>query len=139
MAGEQPDGPGGEQAAGEQDGERSQPRAGQRSSQGQPESGGTQTAAAQSGAPQQPGEGQHAAEQGDGSAQTNLGFMYHYGQGVPQDYLQAHMWYNLAISRFPPGAAHDDAVRNRDFVAKHMTPAQIAEAQRLAREWKPKK
>ena len=80
-----------------------------------------------------------AAMQGYAFAQGDLGFMYEKGRGVPQDYVQAHMWYNLAISRFPPGAAHDDAVRNRDFVAKHMTPAQIAEARRLAREWKPKK
>jgi hypothetical protein len=30
------------------------------------------------------------------------------------------------------------AVKNRDRIAAKMTPAQIAEAQKLAREWKPK-
>ncbi len=42
------------------------------------------------------------AEQGNASAQNLLGFMYHNGQGVPQDYVQAQMWYNLAASSFPP-------------------------------------
>ncbi len=64
--------------------------------------------------------------------------MYDVGQGVPQDYVQAHKWYNLATSRFPPGENRDLAVKNRDLVATKMTAAQIAEAQRLAREWKPK-
>ncbi len=79
-----------------------------------------------------------AAAQGDAKAQTNLGVMYSKGQGVPQDYVQAHMWYNLAASRLPPGTDRARAVKNRDIVAAKMTPAQIAEAQRLAREWNPK-
>jgi len=80
-----------------------------------------------------------AAEQGNASAQFNLGFMYYDGLGVPQDYVQAHMWFNLAASRHPPGERRDKAVKNRDIVAEMMTPAQISEAQKLAREWKPKK
>ncbi len=80
-----------------------------------------------------------AAAQGYALAQTNLGFMYHLGRGVPQDYVQAHMWYNLAASRSPPGEERDRAVKNRDIVAEKMTPAQISEAQKLAREWRPKK
>ena len=79
-----------------------------------------------------------AANQGDASAQTNLGIMYFRGEVVLRDLTQAYMWYDLASSRIPPGAAHDHAVRNRDFVAKHMTPDQIAEAKRLAREWMAK-
>ncbi len=78
------------------------------------------------------------AEQGDASGQFFLGTMYGDGWGVPQDYVQAHMWYNLAASRLPPGKDRDLAVENRDIIAARMTPAQIAEAQRLAREWKPK-
>lgn len=74
-----------------------------------------------------------AAEQGNAGAQANLGLMYERGQGVPQDYAQAHMWLNLAASR-----AHTAAATKRDEVAAQMTPAQIAEAQKLAREWKPK-
>jgi TPR repeat protein len=74
-----------------------------------------------------------AAEQGDEQAQYSLGVMYQDGEGLPQDYVQAHMWLNLA-------AAHGGlAVQKiRDDLAKLMTPAQIAEAQRIAREWKPK-
>ena len=74
-----------------------------------------------------------AADQGYASAQYDLGAMYNNGQGVTQDYVQAHMWYNLA-------AAQGDklARKFRDYLAKQMTPTQVAEAQRLAREWKPK-
>ena len=79
-----------------------------------------------------------AAEQGVAEAQYNLGNMYYNGKGVPQDYVQAHMWSNLAASRFPPSEYRDQAVKNRDIVAKKMTPAQISEAQKLAREWRPK-
>ena len=78
------------------------------------------------------------AKQGNAQAQSNLGIMYYNGQGVTQDYAQAHMWYNLAASSFPPGEDHDEAVKNRDIVAEKMTPAQISEAQKLAREWSPK-
>ena len=80
-----------------------------------------------------------AAEQGLVAAQYNLGLMYSYGKGVPRDYAETHKWFNLAASRFPRGEARDQAVKNRDFVAKRMTPAQISEAQKLAREWRPKK
>jgi uncharacterized protein len=73
-----------------------------------------------------------AAEQGYSRAQNNLGVMYDQGEGVQQDYVTAHMWFNLAAAR-----GYNDAVRNRDAVARHMTPAQVAEAQKLAREWKP--
>ena len=78
-----------------------------------------------------------AAGQGLAEAQNNLGDMYHRGYGVPQDYVQAHMWFNLAATRLPPDRRFK-AVWNRDLVAAEMTPEQIAEAQRLAREWKPK-
>ena len=80
-----------------------------------------------------------AAEQGYARAQLDLGFMYSYGEGVPQDYVQAHMWFDLAASRFTPGSDRDKAVNNRESAAKSMTPAQIAEAQRLAQEWRPER
>ncbi len=80
-----------------------------------------------------------AAEQGYAKAQYNLGVMYGNGRGVPQDYAQAHMWFNLAASGFPLGEDRDQAVKDRDHAAKRMTPAQISEAQKLAREWRPKK
>jgi TPR repeat protein len=71
-----------------------------------------------------------AAEQGYAIAQFNLGVMYGKGEGVPQDDVLAHMWSNLAAAQ-----GYDDAVENRDVVAGLMSPNQIAEAERLAREW----
>ena len=79
-----------------------------------------------------------AAEQNDAVAQYNLGAMYANGRGVPQDYVQAHMWSNLAAAKLPPGEKRDSAVKNRDNLAERMAPAQIAETQKLAREWEPK-
>ena len=73
-----------------------------------------------------------AAEQGDASAQSTLGGMYYFGQGVPQDFVQAHMWFNLAAANVATGKNYADA---RNEIAARMTPAQIAEAQKLAREW----
>jgi uncharacterized protein len=82
-----------------------------------------------------------AAGQGIPEAQVNLGIMYYNGRGVPQDCVLAHMWLNLAAARYPASAKKtlNDAVRYQDLVGSLMTPAQIAEAERLAREWKPKK
>ncbi len=79
------------------------------------------------------------AEQGHAEAQNKLGIMYQNGKGVPQDYVQAHLWYTLAASKLIPGKTRDQSVKSRDIVTEKMTPAQIAEAQKLAREWKPKK
>ncbi len=79
-----------------------------------------------------------AAEQGYAKAQNNLGLMYVGSLGVPQDYVQAHMWLDLAASIFSPGEDRDLAVKYRDIYAKMMTPAQISEAEKLAREWRPK-
>jgi TPR repeat protein len=75
-----------------------------------------------------------AADQGSAQAQINLGAMYANGQGVPQDYIHAHMWLSLAATKSETRAAE-----LRDVVAAKMTAAQIAEAQQLAREWKPTK
>jgi uncharacterized protein len=77
--------------------------------------------------------------QGYAAAQGNLGSMYYSGQGVPQNYIQAHMWSDLAASN--PASdkeVHNNAVSARDLAASKLTPAQIAEAQRLAAEWTPK-
>ena len=74
-----------------------------------------------------------SAEQGDEVAQYNLGNKYATGQGVLQDYALAHMWFNLSGSN-----GNKNAVKNRNIIEKRMTPSQIEEAQRLARNWKPK-
>ena len=71
-----------------------------------------------------------AAAQGQADAQKNLGGMYAKGEGVPQDLVQALKWLSLAAAQ---GDA--DAIKYRDAIAAKITPAQIAEAQKLAREW----
>ena len=76
-----------------------------------------------------------AATQGYAVAQLNLGYMYQKGNGVLQDYVQAHKWFDLAAATFPTPSERDRAVQARDGVAAKMTPAQVAEAQKLAREW----
>jgi len=78
-----------------------------------------------------------AAEQGFTDAQDALARMYFNGWGVPKDYVQAHMWANLAASRFSGTGVNGEAGL-RDNIAAEMTPAQIADAQRLAREWRSK-
>ena len=63
-------------------------------------------------------------------AQLNLGLMHAEGQGVIQDYIHAHKWWNIAASQ-----GNKTAAKNRDVASELMTAAQIAEAQKLAREW----
>jgi TPR repeat protein len=75
-----------------------------------------------------------AADQGEAFAQYNLGLMYGKGEGVPQDYVLAHIWMNLSAIK-----GDQKAIEAREKVALAMTPAQIAEAQKLARDWKPNK
>ena len=81
-----------------------------------------------------------AAEQGDYFAQDILAGLYLEDRGVAQDYLQAHMWFNLAAARIPAAQSvyRSLIVEKRDGLAAKMPPGQIAEAQRLARDWKPK-
>jgi uncharacterized protein len=81
-----------------------------------------------------------AADLGDAQAQYNLGLIYAKGEAGEPDNVSAHMWFNLAATHFPPSDTDDRnaAVRNRDLVAEKMTPAQIAQAQRRAREWRSK-
>ncbi len=75
------------------------------------------------------------AEKGDPYSQRDLGSMYEDGDGVPQNFVLAHVWYNLAASKLAPSDARTAVTKLRDELASKMTPAQIAEAQRLAREW----
>ncbi len=101
-----------------------------------------------------------AAEQGSLDGQINLGSKYGMGEGVPQDFVLAYMWTILGASKTQPPQPCDStdrielmvcegltpilaesrevAIYNRDALARVMTPTQIAEAQRLAREWHPK-
>ena len=75
-----------------------------------------------------------AAEQGLANAQYNLGRMYYLGTGVPEDYVQAYKWWNLAAA-----AGNADARKYKGNVAEKMTKEQIAEAQRLSTAFAPTK
>ena len=74
-----------------------------------------------------------AAEQGNGGGQNHVGLMYYKGEGVPQDFVQAYKWAWLAANQ-----GLDQAIQALDILEQDMTPDQIAEAKRLAREWRPK-
>jgi len=103
-----------------------------------------------------------AADQGDAWAQSNLGWMYRKGQGVPQDYAEAVKWYHKE-AQFNLGSMYEKgkgvpqdyaeaakwyrlaadqglekAAKGLEVLEREMTPAQITQAQRLAREWTPK-
>ncbi|MBU0516800.1 MAG: sel1 repeat family protein [Proteobacteria bacterium] len=75
-----------------------------------------------------------AAAQGHAKAQFNLGVCYLKGEGVPRDYVRAYKWILLAA-----GQGHPKAIRVGPILARRMTPAQIAEAKRLAAKFRPKK
>ena len=70
------------------------------------------------------------AKQGIAEAQYNLGLMYEKGQGVEQDYVEAHKWFNIAGVN-----GNEIGRRNADIVEKKMTPGQIAVAVGLTRKW----
>ena len=72
-------------------------------------------------------EWQAAANAGDARAMLALGRLYVQGLGAPQDYVQAHTWFNLAASR-----GEVEAVTERNALAGHMAPEQVAEAQKTS-------
>jgi TonB family protein len=77
-----------------------------------------------------------AADVGNPAAQYSLGLAYAQGQGVEQDLVLAHMW--LTLSAAIPSESLELRTKERLDIAKQLTPQQLAESQRLAREWKPK-
>jgi len=75
-----------------------------------------------------------AAEQGYAKAQIVLANMYDIGQGVPKDYVAAYMWLNLAAAQ-----GNEGAKKGKGILSERMTREQIAEAQKLSREWLAKR
>ena len=73
------------------------------------------------------------AEEGNAAAQLLLGFMYERGQGVDQDYVQAHFWFNLAARQ-----GEEQAAKMRDELASRMSAEQVAEANKQAAQWRPR-
>jgi TPR repeat protein len=76
-----------------------------------------------------------SAEHGEALAMCEAAGYYSSGKGVPQDYVLAHMWYNLCGSTDITSGV---AKMYRADLENKMSPSQITEAQKLAREWKPK-
>jgi len=75
------------------------------------------------------------AEKGSSNAQNIIGAMYFQGDnGVPQDYVRAHMWFSFAARN-----GNKDGSKARDIIASQMTHTEIAEAQNMARECVKKK
>ncbi len=71
------------------------------------------------------------ADHGFPMAQMALGNAYWSGAGAPRDLVVAYMWYTLAIQSGLPGQ------RERELLARSMSPRQIAEGAGLASQWKP--
>ncbi|NRB17508.1 MAG: sel1 repeat family protein [Rhodobacteraceae bacterium] len=69
-----------------------------------------------------------AADQGNASAQFNLGLMYGNGEGVLADHISAHMWFNIA-----GGNGDEEARKSRERVEAKMALAEISEAVNSAR------
>jgi uncharacterized protein len=74
-----------------------------------------------------------AAEQGLTEAQINLTLSYARGEGVTQDFVEAYKWANIAAT-----SGNTNAALFREEIRLQMTPEQVAEAQQLAREFKPR-
>ena len=70
------------------------------------------------------------ARRGDVEDQYNLGLMYVNGQGVTQDYVQAHKWINITNAN-----GHVNAKKFKERLEIRMTPKQIEEAKKLANKW----
>jgi len=80
-----------------------------------------------------------AGAQGNWRGQMKMGMCHMCGLGLPMDPVRAYMWFDLAASR----ATGHDQMLNRNlrdvFASMNLTPDQVAEGKRLAREWKPQK
>ncbi|WIM09798.1 MAG: hypothetical protein OJF58_000751 [Enhydrobacter sp.] len=81
-----------------------------------------------------------AAQQGYARAQNDIGFMYGFGEGIPpHDDVQAYKWISLAIERYTAKNQdrRDQAIKDKATLEARMTPAQLAQAKREIRDWKP--
>jgi hypothetical protein len=72
-----------------------------------------------------------AAEKGDADAQNALGSKYRFGIDVPRDKVLAYALFSLSAAGDP--FSDNPATRNRDTIAKEMTPREIEAGQALTR------
>ncbi len=81
-----------------------------------------------------------AAKQGYARAQNNIGFMLGFGEGVPpRDDVEAYKWIKLSTDRYTAKNQDrlDQAKKDLATLAARMTPAQMIEAEKRIRAWKP--
>jgi uncharacterized protein len=71
-----------------------------------------------------------AAERGNKNAPNNIGVLHMIGFGVPRSFEKAHTWFIIA------GAGDSEAISNKNFVKKRLTPEQLVESKRRADEWR---
>ncbi len=69
------------------------------------------------------------AENGNASAQLNLGYIYSHGEGIPKNFVKAYVWYSIASAK-----GNEKAKKNIDIISSEMTPQQVAQAQKEAAE-----
>jgi TPR repeat protein len=77
---------------------------------------------------------QRSADQGYTKSQLNLGAMYAIGRGVKRDYVRSYFWFSLCAA-----GGDERCAAKRDEVAARLKPSKLAQAQRMASEWKPRK
>jgi TPR repeat protein len=81
-----------------------------------------------------------AAKQGYARAQNNIGFMLGFGDGIPpRDDVEAYKWIRLSLDRYTARNQDrlDQAKKDLATLAARMTPAQMIEAEKRVRAWKP--
>jgi len=71
-----------------------------------------------------------AAESGDAFSQWSLGLAYESGQGVPQNYMRAYVWYSVAAAQ--GGDLRELAADSRDVVGTYLAATDLVAAQALA-------
>ena len=75
-----------------------------------------------------------AAEQDQTDAQNNLGVSYAFGTGVVKDYIEGYKWLDLAAAK-----GSESSKKLMAVLENKMTPEQVADGQKLARDFKPRK
>jgi hypothetical protein len=74
-----------------------------------------------------------AAEQGDVGAQGTLGLLYSIGQGVPQSYVEAYYWLDLAAA--VKGPRQEQYSANRQMIGTHITTDELALVEERVAAW----
>jgi TPR repeat protein len=76
-----------------------------------------------------------AANHGNPDAQLIIGKNYEAGIGVPQDYVEAYFWLDIAASGKTEIMKPEDVAKLRDSIVSHLTPTVLLQTQERARKW----